>query len=103
MCVAPTCKVKVSSRGSTVLMDANTLAQCLSFSAVLRIAATTGSNSLYSSTAALSLGTSRLGGRPRSIHDTALWNLQRRGAVSCLRIHAYTSTACRLHSAKWPC
>lgn len=70
-----TCRVNVSSRCSTVPMAANTLLQCRSFMAALRMAATTGSSSLYSSTADLSLGTSLLGVRPRSILVTALWYL----------------------------
>lgn len=71
-----TCSVKFLSRVSTDPIDANTLAQCRSFRALLRMAATTGSSVLNSSTLPLSLGTSLLGGRPRSILVTALWYLQ---------------------------
>lgn len=102
-----TCRVRVSSLGSTWPTASYTLAQWRSLSARLRSAAMTGIRFLYSSTTARSPGTSLLGVRPRSILNTALWNLHntRRYTASagdvagfrCFRPCQCRGAACVLH------
>mmetsp|Transcript_2865 Transcript_2865/g.10121 ORF Transcript_2865/g.10121 Transcript_2865/m.10121 type:complete len:557 (+) Transcript_2865:1682-3352(+) len=85
------CSVNWSSRMNCWLRMSCTLSQCLAFIALLRRAWITGSRFLYSSTAALSLGTTSFFGMPfsccaRSILKHSLLNLATSSSMFCTSI-----------------